>query len=110
MISGCFLRLERAPPLPKYTAPYGAHFVKLEMTKAERLQDVISCGSANGLTPRFSKAERENAEMMTEEFEIGKNNDGYYILLRRLDRCMKSKGYYKIPMGYCESNRELCMD
>jgi hypothetical protein len=112
MVSGCFLRMERAAPLPKYGAPYGAHFVKPGMTREERLLDATSCGTRNNLDVIFTREEREKAEKSIEEFEAGKNNAGDYILLRRIHRCMESKGYSFIPIGECRGDKEyqeLCV-
>jgi hypothetical protein len=75
------------------------------MTRAGRLQDLIDCGSHRGLTVNyFPEEEIEKASKATDEFVAGKNNDGYFILLRRLESCMISKGYHEIPFGQCEGN------
>jgi hypothetical protein len=108
LIPGCFLS-EYRPPL-KYTAPPGAYFVKSGMTRESRLQDFTYCGSHNGLRIDFTDKQREKASKAINEFIPGKNNDGYFILLRRLDSCMKSKGYHELPWGTCEGNDPKVME
>jgi hypothetical protein len=113
MVSGCFLKMEGVGPLLKYNVPLGAHYVKPEMTREERLQDLAACGNAPSCGLRtgcFAKADEEIASKAKSEFIPGKNNDGYFILLRRLDSCMAFKGYHKLPPGTCDGNDPKVME
>jgi len=103
-ISGCFMSDYK--PGPKYSAPYGAYFVKPGMTREERLRDLAACGSRNGLIGSYTREDIEKASKATDEFVIGKNNDGASILTRRLRACMASKGYYGVPGGTCSGDQE----
>jgi len=82
------------------------------MTREERLRDLAACGSPDGLRVEFTQEQREEANKATDEFIAGKNNDGYFVLLRRLESCMASRGYQRISLGYCDGDQEyqpLCM-
>jgi hypothetical protein len=109
VLSSCFLHMEGRPP-PKYDAPYGALFVKPGMTREGRLQDLAACGGHSGYMVNFTKEQHEEASKATNEFVPDKNNDGYFILLRRLQKCMTSKGYHQLPMYTCTGNDPKVME
>jgi hypothetical protein len=123
--------LESIPQLPKYSAPYGAYFVKPEMTREERLQDFTACGAGNPaefcrvvadrpqlfadcktrciLTPCFTEEEEKEAEKVakiTGEFYDMPNKNGFFILLKKLRACMASKGYHSVSRWECEGDQE----
>ena len=108
VISGCFFPpiLEGAGRLLKYSAPYGAHFVKPEMTREERLRDLADCGSPNGLGVNFTRVQIENANIPKEQAAPGEMIDGFLILQKKLENCMASKGYHRLSLSECESDQE----
>jgi hypothetical protein len=109
-LSGCFMSDYNYVKTPKYSAPPGAYYIKPGMTREERLRDVEACGSRSRLSLDFTKEDMEKASKATDEFIPGKNNDGYFILLRRLHKCMVSKGYHVLSNVRCEGDDPKVME
>ena len=123
VISGCFFPpiLDGVGRTPKYQGPVGAHFVKPDMTREERLRDWSACGAGDvvafcqGLEGEafaackgrcklnfcFTKEEKEQAAPRP-----GELTKGYSILIGKVGACMESKGYQRLPLGECSSNQE----
>ena len=108
VISGCFFPpiLDGVGRTPKYQGPYGAHFVKPNMTREERLRDLADCGSPDGLGVNFTRAQIANANIPKEQAAPCEMIDGFLILQKKLENCMASKGYQRLPLGECSSNQE----
>jgi hypothetical protein len=116
LLSGCLLKyinLERIYIPPKYSAPYGAYFVKPNMTREGRLEDFAACGNHGGLYLKFTKEQIEEEEAKlkpTEVIDVSGRRTGKFsinwfgALVDRLVSCMKSKGYIQLPRSACESN------
>ena len=69
--------------------PYGAHWMKVGVTDAQRLDDTVQCGSARTLYIGFSDAN------LRAERQVGESND--FAAEERLSKtwstCMEASGY-----------------
>ena len=129
VISGCFFPpiLDGAGRLRKYSAPIGAHYVKPDMTREERLRDWAACGAGDAATfcrkleedPQafaackgrcklkscFTREQIANATIPKEQAAPGDLTDGSLILLGRLYSCMESRGYHMLPLDECSGDQ-----
>lgn len=85
----------------KYPKPYGAHWIKDDMTKESRRADIAACGAKGNESVNFLPHEIQAAKQSDDPNDI----KGYLRLRDNWAQCMHAKGY--VYLEYCD---ERCLN
>ncbi len=95
LLGGC-CTLECIAPLSP-SQPYGAHWIKDGMTKENRLDDTVACGSGRTEYVLFSDEKIQAAKLPEDPNDIQAEGR----LSKIWAECMRNKGY--VYLEYCDS-------